>query len=127
MRTRHARLIAFAGIAIATGVILGLAGWPQPHRALEFSGLILAAILTSFLTMSQPAAEDEAVMPLSFVVDCTALLLFGPHAAMLVATVGTVMQGLGDSERPHPHRRLFVNTETVMVAIQEAGQAHRVL
>ena len=83
-------VVAFAVIAIGAGMFLGLAGWPQPHRTLEFSGLILAAILTSALAMQQSPTKDWATMPLSFVIDFTALLLLGPQAAMLVAAAGAV-------------------------------------
>ena len=99
---RLSGVVAFAAIAIGAGVLLGLAGWPQPHRTLEFSGLILAAILTAALAMQQSTAKDWATMPPSFVIDFTALLLLGPHATMVVAAAGAVMQGLTDSQRSHP-------------------------
>jgi diguanylate cyclase (GGDEF)-like protein/PAS domain S-box-containing protein len=108
-------------------MLLGLAGWPQPHRTLEFSGLILAAILTSALAMQQPATGDRATMPPSFVIDFTSLLLFGPNATMLVATAGTVTQGLADSQRSYPSSRMLLNAATVMVATQAAGLAHQAL
>ena len=41
-------------------------------------------------------------MPPSFVVDFGSLLLLGPNATLLVATAGTVTQGLTD---PHTHIR----------------------
>src|SRR5437879_1225553 len=125
---RHSRVVAFAAIAIGAGMLLGFAGWPQPHRALEFSGLILAAILTSALAMQQSTTEeDRATMPPSFVVDFASLLLLGPDATMLVATAGSVTQGLVDSQRSHPTRRMLVNAATVMIATQAAGLAHRAL
>src|SRR5258706_3490342 len=129
MRTlpRLSGLIAFAAIAIGTGTLLGFAGWPEPHRTLEFSGLILAAILTAALAMRQSTAQDWATMSPSFVIDFISLLLLGPNATMLVATAGTVTQGFTDSPHPHPARRVFLNAATVMVATQAAGFAHRAL
>jgi diguanylate cyclase (GGDEF)-like protein/PAS domain S-box-containing protein len=108
-------------------VLLGFAGWPQPHRILEFSGLILAAILASAVAMPQSTTKDWATMPLSFVIDFTSLLLFGPNATMFVATAGTVTQRLTDSPLSHPHRRIVVNVATVAAATQAAGFAHRAL
>src|SRR6266850_7384141 len=122
---RHSGVVVFAAIAIAAGMLLGLAGWPQPHRTLEFSGLILAAVLTSALAMRQSTTKDWATMPPSFVVDFISLLLLGPHATMLVVTAGTVTEGLTDSDRSHPIRRMLVNAATVMAAIQAAGAAYR--
>ena len=129
MRPRHrwSAVVALAAIAIGAGVLLGLADWPQSGRTLEFSGLILAAILTSALATQQSTAKDWATMPPSFVIDFTSLLLLGPDATMLVAITGTVTQRLTDSQRSHPLRRMLLNAATVMVATQGAGFAHRAL
>jgi diguanylate cyclase (GGDEF)-like protein/PAS domain S-box-containing protein len=121
---RSGVVVAFGAIAIGAGVLLGFVYWPQPHRTLEFSGLILAAILTSALAMQQSTTEDWATMPLSFVIDFTSLLLLGPHLTMLVVTAGAVAQRLADSQRSHPSRRMLLNAVTVLVAIQAAGLAH---
>src|SRR5436190_304948 len=96
--SRHSVVVLFAAAAIGAGALLGFAGWPQPQRTLEFSGLILAAILASALATQRSATQDWATMPPSFVIDFTSLLLLGPNAAMLVATAGTVTQGLTDSQ-----------------------------
>src|SRR5882762_10189279 len=100
-RARRAGVAAVAAIAIGAGALLGFSDWPQPHRTIEFCGLILAAILISALAMQQSTTKDWATMPPSFVIDFTSLLLLGPHATMLVATAGTVTQRLTDSQRSH--------------------------
>src|SRR6266851_8088746 len=120
-------VVVFAAIAVGAGVLLGFAGWPQPDRTLEFSSLILAAILTSALAMQRSPTQDWATTPPSFVIDFTSLLLLGPDATMLVATAGMVTQELTDSQRSHPPRRMILNAATVLVAIQAAGFAHRAL
>src|SRR2546425_13275106 len=104
MRTlpRRSGVVLFASIAIGAGTLLGLAGWPQPNRTLEFSTLILAAILTSALAMPRPTTKDWATMPPSFIIDFVSLLLLGPHATTLVATAGTVNNGPPPPERSHP-------------------------
>src|ERR1700730_18527466 len=128
MTDRHRpAVVGFAAIAIGAGVLLGFADWPQPHRTLEFSGLILAAILTSALALQQSTTKDWATMPPSFVIDFTSLLLLGPHATMLVAIAGTVTQRLTDSQRSERSRRMLWNAATVMGAAQAAGFAHRAL
>ena len=122
--SRRYDVVAFALIALAGGALLGLAGWPQPDRTLEFCGLILAAMLTASLAMQQVSAKDWAMMPPSFVIDFTALLLLGPHAASLVAVAGAGMQGLADAQHPHRLRRAVTNAVTVVVAVQAAGLAN---
>jgi diguanylate cyclase (GGDEF)-like protein/PAS domain S-box-containing protein len=108
-------------------MLLGFADWPQPHRTLELSGLILAAILVSVLAVQQSITRDWATMPPSFIIEFISLLLLGPHATMLVATAGIVMQGLTDPQGSHPPRRTLLNAATVLAAIQAAGFAHRLL
>ena len=124
---RRSSVAVFAIVAIAAGALLGLAGWPQPGRSLEFCGLVLAAILTAALAAKPSSAQDWATMLPSFVIDFMALLLFGPYAAMLVATAGTIALALADSKRSHPASRILLNAVTVMMAIQAAGLAHRAL
>src|SRR6187455_2970195 len=87
---------AFAAIAIGAGVLLAMVGWPQPDRTLEFSGLILAALLACSLAMQHVTAKDWAALPPSFVVDLTTLLLLGPLAMLFVASAGAIAQGLTD-------------------------------
>ena len=128
MRTlRQSGVFAFASIGVGAVLLAGYAGWLQPYEAIEFSGLILAAILTSALALQQSATEDRATMPLSFVIDFISLLLFGPHATMLVVAAGAIAQGLTDSQRAHPVRPVFLNAATGMVAAQAAGAAHLAL
>ena len=122
----RAGVVAIGATAIGAGVFLGFAVWPQPLETLEFSGLILAAILTSALARPS-TTKDWATMPPAFVIDFTSLLLLGPNATMLVAMAGTVTQRLTDTERSDPPRRMLVNAAVVMVAIQAAGYAHRAL
>ena len=66
-------------------------------------------------------------MPPSFIIDFVSLLLLGPHATTLVATAGTVTNGLTDSDRSQPIRRTVLNTAIVIVAIQASGYAYAAL
>ena len=70
--SRHSGLFVFAAIATTAVVLLGFLGWPQPGLALEFSGLIVAAILTSVLAVQRPVAEDRGMMrrPMDIAVEC---------------------------------------------------------
>ena len=126
-RARYSAVVVFAAIATGAGVLLGFAEWPQPHRTVEFAGLILAAILTAAFTMRKATAKDWALMPPSFIVDFTSLLLLGPDATLLVAAAGIVTQRLTEAPRAHQTRRLLVNAITTALAIQAAGFAHHAL
>ena len=126
-RLHRSGVVAFAAIAIGAGALLGFAYWPQPHRTLEFFGLILAAIPTSALLKQQSTTMGWATMPLSFVIDFTSLLLLGPNVAVLVAAAGMVAQRFTDSQGSHPPRRMLLDAANLMLAIQAAGLAHRAL
>ena len=65
-------------------------------------------------------------MPPSFVIDFTALLLLGPHAMLVVAAAGAIMQGLTDPQGRHWLRRVL-NVATVVAAAQAAGLVHQAL
>ncbi len=123
----RAAIVAFALVAVAAGVWLGLSGWPRPDRSIELPGLILAALLTSALALQRSTATAWATMPPSFIINFTSLLLLGPHATTIVATAGAVMQGLADPQHHHRYRRVLVDAVTVVAAIQAAGFLHHVL
>src|SRR5688572_14799568 len=124
---RGLTLLGFAVVAIGAGVFLGMSGWPQPDRTIEFSGLILAAMLIAALPLQHSTTKDWATVPPSFVIDFAALLLLGPNATMIVAAAGAIMQALTDSTRPHPIRQALVHVLTVVAAAQAAGVLHQVL
>lgn len=124
---RRSVVVLSTAVAIGAGVVLGLPVWQLTFRTLEFSGLILAAIVTATLATQQSTAKDWATMPPSFVLNFASLLLLGPNAALLIAATAMVTQRLTDSQRSQPLLRMFVNAASVMVSIQAAGFAHQAL
>ena len=74
---RRVEVTAVTATAIAAGLLLGYAGWLEPHRPIEFAALILIAILLSVFGAQPSPAEDRATMPPSFVIEFTSLLLSG--------------------------------------------------
>jgi diguanylate cyclase (GGDEF)-like protein/PAS domain S-box-containing protein len=126
MRTlpQYVRLAVCAAVLTTTGILLGLSGWPQADRTAEFAGLIVAAILTAGLAIRPAAAEDRGVMTPSFVVDFSALLLFGGAAALFVAAVGVVTRCVADWGRARPLARQLVNAAGVLGGIEIAWLAY---
>jgi diguanylate cyclase (GGDEF)-like protein/PAS domain S-box-containing protein len=124
---RHTGLFLFAAIATGAVMLLGLSGWPEPTRTIEFSGLIVAAILTSVLAVGRPAAEERGMMPLSYVIHFASLVLFGAHVTVVVAMAGTVAYILADTRRTRPLGGTLINLATVAAALQAAGIVHLTL
>ena len=126
---RHSRsnqvIAAVAVSMLGLAVYLGAAGWPQPNRIPELSGLVLAAMLACALTTERRAARLWTTVPLSFVIDFTALLLLGPQAMIVVATAGAVMHGLANPRQPHPLRSAVLYAVVTIAAAAAAGWAHQ--
>src|SRR3954462_15231455 len=87
----------FAVLAIATAVSASYVGWFLPDRPIELSGLIAAALLTAALALQRWSARHWTIMPPSFIVEVTALLLLGPDVMTLTAAAGALMLALSNS------------------------------
>ena len=124
---RRPLVVAFAVLAFGYSVWLDLGSWPQPHPTFEVSALVLATLLVSARAVQHSSAKEWVIMPPSFVVDFTALVLLGPHAMVLVAAVGAAMQGLTEPRQPHQFRKAVFHTAAVVLAAQAAGMVHQLL
>jgi diguanylate cyclase (GGDEF)-like protein/PAS domain S-box-containing protein len=125
--SRRWSLIAIAAAAIGAGLLLAFAGYLQPHRPLEFCALIVTGILICAFAAQPASSENRATMPPSFVIEFASLLMFGAHAATLVAIAGALARGFADSQRPHKHTRTLMNIVTATAAMQAGGFAHQAL
>src|SRR6476620_6846755 len=81
---------AFAGAMLVPRFI----GAVPADRILVWLGLVLGAMLISCLRVQEPAPTDRAIMPPVFVIVFSALIFFGPNAAMFVAAVATLTAAL---------------------------------
>ena len=88
---------------------------------------MLAAILTSGLRLQEVATNDRAIMPPSFVIAFSALLLFGPHLAMFVAAVAALTPSFDSSPRNYPLGRMLAELAIALTAIEAAGMANTAL
>ena len=122
----HPRLYVFAAMAPVAGVLVGIAGWPQPDRTLEFASLLLAAVLTSALSAQWPAGSYATAMRPPFIVEFIALLLLGPLAALAVAAAGAVARVLTD-RTAHQWCGVVPCAATTLAAIGAAGAVHLAL
>jgi diguanylate cyclase (GGDEF)-like protein/PAS domain S-box-containing protein len=125
--SRRTSLTALAAAAIGAGFLLGFLGWLPPQRTLEFCALTLAAVLISAFAAQPSTSDGRATMPPSFVIEFTALVLFGAHATLLVAIAAALARSFDDRRRPDKSLRTLMHIVTVAAATQTAGYVHLAL
>src|SRR5262245_54454095 len=113
----YVRLAGVLVAAVVAGTLLGFASWAELRPALEFSGLILAAVMIAGIAPRQ-STDDWPIMPPSFVVDATSLLLLGPRPTMIVVIAGTVAASLLDFPGWRAVRRTVLDIAVALAAIQ---------
>jgi diguanylate cyclase (GGDEF)-like protein/PAS domain S-box-containing protein len=125
MRTfPHYTRLAIAAAALTGAVVLaGLAGWPEAGR-IEFPAMIVAAVLVAAFAQRSAAAEDRGLMPPSFVVDFTTLLLVGGEAALCVAAAGIAIRELAAVGRARPLRKVLLDAAAILIATGAAWLAY---
>ncbi len=90
-----------------------------PYVPLLF--LVLLSSLTSAFKVQFPIASGSN-MSVSYVVDIAALMLRGPHAAMLVGAAGAWSQTTLNSRTPNPLFRTLFNMAILVLTVQASGQ-----
>jgi len=123
---RLSHVLALAAAVVVGGILLNWAAWPDAGRGLEFSGLMLAAVLAS-LPFLQPSNRDWPALRLPFVVEFTSLLMFGPHPTMVVAGCGLLARELSDSPSSRPSWQRLQRGAAVIVSLQAAGWTYATL
>ena len=83
--------------------------------------LVLLSALTSAFKVQFPIASGSN-MSVSYVVDIAALILRGPHAAMIVGAAGGWSQTTLNSRTPNPPFRTVFNMAMLVLTVQAAGQ-----
>ncbi len=83
--------------------------------------LVLLSSLTSAFKVQFPIASGSN-MSVSYVVDIAALILRGPHAAMLVSAASGWSQTTLNSRAPNPLFRTLFNIAILVLTVEAAGQ-----
>lgn len=122
---RRLVVVVFALVATAASVSLGIASWNERKEIIVFSTLILVAAIASASSLQSITARRWTMMPPSFVVDFTTLLLFGPHAATVAAGVGAVTRYIEDTNPKQRIYRFVADAVTVIAATQATGWLYR--
>jgi len=106
---------------------LGLLMWGIQRAPFEYP-LLLAALLvgsmtTSVLKIHLPLASGQATLSLSYFTDFLALVLLGPHEAMLVAGASAATQCIALRRGRFSLRQTVFSSATLIITVQAAGLA----
>ena len=116
----------YAAGTIAAGAFLFVAflplEFPQP---ILFGTLLVLTILTSTWKVNLlVGAQSTSTLSLSYAADLMALLLLGPHHAMVVAAAGAWAQCVVNVRRPYPAYRTIFSVAAEIITIQATGWAY---
>jgi diguanylate cyclase (GGDEF)-like protein/PAS domain S-box-containing protein len=114
-------LIAGGAAVLSAAWLPQAAGWAQPERAFQFAGLVLAAIVAAAPGHHRWTSKDRAIMPPSFVITFSSLLLFDRNVAMLVALAAAVTPAFLAPMRAAPWIPILVDAGISIAAIQLGG------
>jgi len=124
---RGARL--YVAAVIGAGAALLAVGLPYASfdRPYLFLLLMLLSSATAALKVTLPLTASGSTLSVSYAVDFASLLLVGPHETMLVAAASAFSQcHLNNKGRNPLHRTLF-SMAALVVTVQGAGLAFRLL
>ena len=107
-----------AGFAIVTPLPKVDAAWWELGAYLVLAGL---ASSWKIRLMRHRSAEDSVSLSLGYVLTCTALLRFGPAAAVLVGAFGAFVNSLFPYSRRQPAHQLLFNVSTAVIESWVAG------
>jgi diguanylate cyclase (GGDEF)-like protein/putative nucleotidyltransferase with HDIG domain len=119
----YVRLVVVAGAALLLAC-LPLARFDQPF---VFLALLFLSSASAALKVQLPLTTSGSTLSVSYAVDFASLLLLGPHETMLVAAGSAYSQcHLNSKDRNPLHRTLF-SMAALVITVQGAGLASRLL
>ncbi len=121
---RLAQIYAAAVIAVGACLFVALMpiGFPQP---LLFASLLVLTVLTSTWKVNLLLGPNStSTLSVSYAANLTALLLLGPHHAMVVAAAGVWAQCVVKVRSPYPAYRTIFSVAAEVITMQATGLAY---
>jgi len=107
--------------AIVMAICLPLAHFS--HQPILFAALVLLGSGAAALKVTLPLSTGGSTMSVSYAVDFAALLLLGPHEAMIVAVASTFCQCHVNNKERNPAYRTLFSMAALVLTIEAAGLA----
>ena len=119
----------YVGLVVAAGALFLANGLMHADFSKPLLFLSLAALssLAAALKVTLPLTASGSTMSVSYAVDFASLLLIGPEETMLVAASSALSQCLLNRKEQNPLHRTFFSMASLIVTVQGAGLAMRLL
>src|ERR1044072_6580611 len=95
--------------------------FPEPGL---FAALLVLSVVSSALKVDMPMGAGTSCISLSYVVDFTALLLFGPGPTMLIAVTSGWAEGTLRMQERSPLYKTLFSMATLAVSVAAAGATY---
>ena len=117
---QRARMLIWA--VIATGALVLCARWPTaaPSPSLA-TFLVLSSVALSLFKLRLPLVRSHATISMAYTIDFAALLLCGADVAMVVASVGVLVQCTVRVKVSQPPVRMVYSVAAAILSVQAAG------
>ena len=112
-------VIALGAVVMASA--LSSLQFPEPGL---FAALLVLSVISSALKVDMPLGAGGSCISLSYVVDFTALLLFGPGPAMLIAVTSGWSQCTMRMQERNPVYKTLFSMATLAVSVAAAGATY---
>ncbi len=105
------------GAAVAGAALLSV-DFPRPGL---FAALLALSVISSALKVDLPLGVGSSCISLSYAVDFTALLIFGPAPTMLISMVSAWFQCTFRMNEPNPAYKTLFSMATLTLSVAAAG------
>ncbi len=119
----------YVGVVMLAGGALLALRLPQMQfqEPLLFFALLTVASISAALKVNLPLTAGGSTMSVSYAVDFAALLVLGPDQAMLIAGGSALSQSYINNREHNPFFKTVFNVACLVVTVQGAGVAFRLL
>jgi putative nucleotidyltransferase with HDIG domain len=122
-----ARLYVAAMIAAGVALLVLRLPLAQFDHPILFVALLVVSSLSAALKVNLPLTAGGSTMSVSYAVDFASLLVLGPDQTMLIAAGGALSQCSFKSRERNPFYRTIFSVASLLVTVQGAGLAFRLL
>jgi PAS domain S-box-containing protein len=120
---------AYVAVVTVAGLVLVTRFFPTSYPRLSlFAALVIFSCVTSLWKVTLPLAlSSGSTLSVSYAADLMALILLGPHHAMVVAVIGAWTQCAFRSKEPYPWYRTVFSMGAEAITVQLTGVVYGLL